>query len=377
MARRYGVRRMAAALVVSGVGMMLMNAPVFAASAPGLYTSWSKAGSNGAFTGVGAPAAAGFPVASFTSNASTVQTPSGSTTFLGPDTPVGAKYGSSQDMSYLNVSTAPGLADSTTTVTFAKPTPASHWAFAVGDVDADIVRVIATGADGNPVPTSSLGFAGTFNYCSVSPKPGSCVGPGPFTDVPTWQPGASRLVGNGPDTFGASGWFEPTEPLSSITFTFSQQVGFPIFQLWITTLAVPVEADIEGITPDNPPATPVILDLVDDQDKPVIGPDEKPAEAIADDTGKAVFPDVVDGDYVVKIVPGKSAENRGKSSADITVDVTKGPTKIPAGTFAVFVQPVLPITGSRAGMTGGVGLTLVLSGGVLLFIARRRTADRP
>ena len=109
----------------------------------------------------------------------------------------------------VNVSTANGITTSTTKLAFDAPTPASGWAFALGDIDADQVEISGTDTAGHPLTAADLGFAGVFNYCAVSPKPGGCTGPGPFTDVPTWHPGSARLVGNGPDTFGASGWFVP------------------------------------------------------------------------------------------------------------------------------------------------------------------------
>lgn len=122
-ARRFGL---GTALLV----LFWPAAPALAATAAtGHYAAWSTGGSSGAYAGTGATGAAGFPVARETSDATTIQVPSGSSAFLRP---------------------------------------------------------------GNALSAADLGFAGVFNYCAVSPKPSSCSGPGPFTDVPTWHPGTSR-----------------------------------------------------------------------------------------------------------------------------------------------------------------------------------------
>ena len=111
----------------------------------------------------------GFPAATVVSDSrAPVSLPSGATTFLGAGTPPGLKYGSSSGSAYLllrpkaDTATTP----STTTYTFDAPTPDTGWAFVLGDVDADAVRVRATDADGAAVPATEVDswFAGSFNY---------------------------------------------------------------------------------------------------------------------------------------------------------------------------------------------------------------------
>jgi hypothetical protein len=214
------------------------------AAAPGSYSDWTVTGPGGAWTGVVSPAA-GYPIGKLTSNASTITSPTGASTYLSPATPPGAAYGSSQGRGYVNVSTAPGFGPSTTTLTFGTPSPAGNWAFVLGDIDADQIRVTATGPSG-PVPTTGLGFAGVFNYCGAPPRPGTCTGAGPFTDLPTWDGRSSTLTGSGPDTAGASGWFQPTAALSTLTFTFTRQAGSPIFQLWIVSVTAGAALPLTG-----------------------------------------------------------------------------------------------------------------------------------
>ncbi len=371
------VRQLGIIAAMATLVTLSFAAPASAAAATGEYAAWSIAGAAGAFTGSAAPAAAGFPAAAVTSDATTTQTPSGASAFLGPDTPVGAVYGSSKQMSYLNVSTAKGITTSTTTLDFASPTPAATWAFVLGDIDADEVTISGVDAGGNPISADDLGFAGTFNYCAVSPKPSSCTGPGPFTDVPTWHPGSARLVGNGPDTFGSSGWFQPKVAVASLTFRFTALIGFPIYQLWLTTLAVPVETTIGGITPDNPVPDPgVVVDLLEkDGTTPVTDPDGKPVTETADPSGVVDFPAVVDGDYVLEIKPPPHVRPVGPTKIPFTVDVTKGSPKIPKGTFSLVVPPQLAVTGNAAAPAAAAGLLLVALGALATALGRRRSAS--
>ena len=243
----------------------------------------------------------------------------------------------------------------------------------LGDVDADEVVITATDAQGNQISSDQLGFAGVFNYCDTSPKPSACTGAGPFTDVPTWHPGSSRLTGNGPDTVGAAGWFEPTVPLASISFKFKKITGIPVFQLWLTSLAVPVTADVDGVSPQIPvPAPGIELDLLDPTGDPVVDGGGEPAVAEVDKSGHAEFPAVVDGDYVIEIVVPPTLPSTGKKKVAITVDHTKGPTRIPPGVFAVSVP--LPETGNEGAPVAWWGLALLAAGGALVAAARRRAA---
>lgn len=207
------------------------------------WAAWTApTGSSNAFTATLRQQAAGFPEATMaTDSRSNVQLASGASTFLGTSTPPGAKYGSSRNQPYLvlrpraDTATAP----STTTYTFEHPTPETGWAFVLGDVDADAVRVAALDEAGEPVPAARVSswFRGAFNHAGGS-------------DLPTWDAGTSTLTGNpgALDTDGAAGWFEPDLRLSSLTFTFTRRAGFPVYQTWFVSRARPIGGTVDDIS---------------------------------------------------------------------------------------------------------------------------------
>ncbi len=111
------------------------------------------------------------------------------------------------------------------TFTFDTPTPAGTWAFALGDVDAEEITVLATASDGTTaLSAAELGWQGGFNYTTSS------------TLVPTWNPSTRVLTGaTGTDTSGETGWFAPTVDVKTVTLTQESLVGFPTYQVWIAT----------------------------------------------------------------------------------------------------------------------------------------------
>ncbi|NUR70132.1 MAG: hypothetical protein HOU81_04880 [Hamadaea sp.] len=337
------------------------------AAANGEYADWTRTGGTGAWQATGTPAA-GFPVADVTSNASSVTVPSGASTFLGPQTPPGQVYGSSQGQTYLNVSTAKGFDTSTTTMTFDAATPAKNWAFVIGDLDADSLTITGTDANGDPISPADLGFEGTFNYCAYSPKPSGCTGPGPFTDVPTWSADTATLVGNTLDTFGAAAWFQPTVAVKTLTFRFSRIIGAPIFQLWLAAKAVPVMIPVKGTTED----CPATIELDNAEGIPVLDIVGKPVTATTDANGTATFPAVTDGSYQLHMLKSECGKTVKDPYYPIVVDTSKGPVKVPAGIFAINV-PQLADTGQHTARLLAAGAIILLSGAVLLIAGRRRT----
>ena len=233
-------RHLALVLVaLLGIALAVQNAAIARADT----ASWADltfTGSANAYTGTMQQRANAFPAATYFSDStsgSATGRQSGASTYLTAATAVGQKYGSSQGRPYLNLrpftqngAGVPGA--STTTYTFERPTPATGWTFVLGDVDADQVTVAATDAAGQPVPPSALGFRSVLNYCG----PGVCPAE---SDVPTWDPATAVLRGNvaAVDTSGAAAWFEPTVPLTSLTFTFTRRAGFPVYQTWFAALA--------------------------------------------------------------------------------------------------------------------------------------------
>ncbi|GAA1929018.1 carboxypeptidase regulatory-like domain-containing protein [Nocardioides hwasunensis] len=232
--------RRAALLAITALLVAMVAAPALALA--DRWAAWGPIqGSSNAFrtTMTQQP---GFPAATVTSDSrSPVSLPAGASTFLGASTPPGQKYGSSAGNAYLllrpkaDTATTP----STTTYTFDSPTPDIGWAFVLGDIDSDAVRVSATDASGGAVPAATIAswWRGAFNYAGG-------------TDVPTFDAADATLTGNATaaDTDGASGWFEPTTRLTSLTFTFTRRAGFPVYQTWFVSRARPI-----GGTVSSPP----------------------------------------------------------------------------------------------------------------------------
>jgi len=243
-------RRLAAACaaVIALGAALLVAGPAPVAAEPGVYAAWTIGevidadGRHQGYAGT-MTLPAGYPVATWTSDAradSAVE--SGASTWIPVASPFGAVYGPNQNQPYLRLrpraDTPTG--PSTTTYTFATPTPSSGWAFALGDIDSDQVEVSAEDAAGDPVPVAGLGFQSVYNYCDATPRPSTCSGMTPPYDLPSWQPGTDSglLVGNdgAVDTTGASGWFQPTVPLKTLSLTFTRRAGFPVYQTWFAAL---------------------------------------------------------------------------------------------------------------------------------------------
>ena len=283
------------------------------ASADGsVYGTWEVSGTRGTMT----VPVTGFPSASFISDASAVQTHDEASSFLGANTPVGQVFGSSQGKPRGHAFVRPASRNqpSTTTFTFASPTPATGWAFTLGDIDADQVRIEATTAGGAAASVAQLGWQAGFNYCVNSPKPPTC-GTGPFGDVPVWDPATMTLRGNGPDTEGSAGWFRPTAPLTSLTFVFSVQSGNPIYQIWFASLTKAISGALTGGC-DGKKASGTVR-LLDSAGTPVPG-----AETKTDDSGHYAFPNVAPSTYQVEVAPAEGMTVNGANPKD--ADLTRG-----------------------------------------------------
>ncbi len=222
-----------AALAVGGVTSAT-------AATTGNWGTFTVGGSSQAYTG--SVALPGFPETTFTSTSRQAGVISGASTWQGPSTPPGAAYATSRGETYLNQRPAKDDAQgpAVTTYTFDGGTPgAGGWSFVLGDVDADQATISATLADGTPATVAQLGYEGSYNSCStVSPGGWSCPrdpgGVAPGQDRPTWDPATGVLRGNDAanDTAGASAWFTPTASLATLTITYQQRSGFPVYQTW-------------------------------------------------------------------------------------------------------------------------------------------------
>lgn len=226
-----------AALAASSLALTLGgHAGAAQAAEANAWGSFTVSGSARAYTGT-MTLPGGFPDTAFTSTSRQATVVSGASTWQAASTPPGGLYGSSRSQPYLNQRPAADnpTSPAITTYTFATPTPASGWSFVLGDIDADQATVSATAVDGSAVPIADLGFQGAYNYCQRAGGP-SCAGIG-LTDVPTWNPTTGVLLGNtaATDTSGASGWFSPSVPLKTLTISYQERSGLPVYQTWFAT----------------------------------------------------------------------------------------------------------------------------------------------
>lgn len=229
--------------IVLGAGLAMGGATSASAATAGHWGVFELSGTNRAYTGT--MTMPGFPATTFTSNSRQATAPSGSSVWQSAGTGPGAVYGTSRNLPYLNQRP---LADASnpqsaarTVYSFDTPTPAGSWSFVLGDVDADKVTIAATTQSGAAATAADIGFRRTYNSCSVASTGGpSCdADPDGTTgqDVPSWDPATLTLTGNAAaaDTAGATAWFTPTVPLTSLTMTFERRAGFPIYQTWFAS----------------------------------------------------------------------------------------------------------------------------------------------
>lgn len=228
--------------IVLGAGLALGGATSASAATAGHWGAFEVSGTARAYTG--SVALPGFPETTFTSTSRQAQVISGATTGQGPATPPGAVYGNSRNNTYLNQRPSAdqpnGDSAAVTTYTFAGGTPgAGGWSFVLGDIDADQATITATLANGQPASVEQLGYQGKYNSCStVSPGGWSCPpdpgGVAPGQDTPNWNPATGVLIGNAAanDTAGATAWFTPTVSLGTLTITYQQRSGLPVYQTW-------------------------------------------------------------------------------------------------------------------------------------------------
>lgn len=336
-----------------------------AAAAATAYGSWSMSGQSGTLS----VPVSGFPSAQVSTTSTSVQVPSGASSYLNATTPFGAAFGSSQNKPYLVLRTASGLAPSTTTLSFASPPTPGSWGFALGDVDADMVQVSATDQSGRAVPVADLGFQSTFNYCNGSPLPSACAG-STSTDQPVWDSNTGTLTGNVVDTNGASGWFRPRVRIKTLSLRFSMQTGIPVYQLWVAAEATtppPVKPPVTLPVPPPvvvDPGTPTVIVV-----PPVID-HRRPVEIIAPPK-HGTTSQLGDGNLLYTPNPGYTGPDsftfRGRTKSGQMVTQT----------VRLDVERMLPTTG--AGQTFPlleVGGGLVGSGAMLATGARLRTSRR-
>lgn len=340
----------------------LVGAIPAAAATTTAWATWQPlAGTGGAYMTTVQVAAQPAITATVTSDsrAGQVGVISGATNWLSQGTPVGAKYGSSINQAYLNLRPKADNATSpsTTTYSFANPTPASGWTFVLGDIDADAVRIQAIGANGQALTAAQLGFRGGFNYCApgVVGKP-SCTGDA--ADVPTWDAATLTLTGNAAalDTSGAAAWFEPSVPITSLTFAFTRRSGFPVYQTWFASIARDITGtvlDDDAIPQPQPGATLTLTDANGD----VVATTTSGAD------GTYSFPGVVaTAGYTVRVTAPATMIPEGPAS--VAVDLTTAD-----GVADFTVRDIIPVPVSGR-VTDGEGAPIA---GVSVTIAGQTT----
>lgn len=185
------------------------------------YATWSGSGNSGAFATpsniFGGTWTSGRPSAGVNQASS-----GGSSNTLNETTPWGQTYGTTVGNTYFSfyaVTTSPVA--NPTTLTFTTPcSPTNQCGFALGDVDSESIQITAIGTDGVPLTAAELGYQSSFNADG-------------YPDTPVWDATTSTLAGQGPDTFGETGWFKPTRPVQSLTMSSTLLQGAPQYQVFM------------------------------------------------------------------------------------------------------------------------------------------------
>lgn len=357
--------------------------PAVAADATpnGIYADWTLSGANPSWSGTTTlPGAVNFPPATYGTNSTTPTIPSGTSAFLGPSTPFGAVFGSSEAEAYLSLRTAAGITPSTTTFTFDTATPPFGWGFALGDIDADSITISGADKTGRALTAAELGFTSVFNYCMATPQPGSCT-TGPFTDVPTWDLATATLTGNVADTQGAAAWFMPTERIRTLTFVFSALSGNPIYQVWFAAVLGEIAGDVTTTDPSGTsnPASGVALTLGYPDGDSILDQSGNPIRPKTGADGSFVQTGLVAGTYDIAVIPPPGYTVRGAATlaavastpagdpvqfALTAAGAGPGPAPSAGGAGEVAALPArgpLSDAGSRLPGTGGGGVLLTLA----------------
>ena len=299
------------------------------------YASWTVTGTAGQFGGSLDLGVLGLPDATISSDAR-VFTTARSATLTGA-TPFGAAFGTSSGRTYASIGATFGnTGPSSTTFAFDAATPTSGWGFALGDIDAEHVRVTATGADGEAVPASALGFAGVFNST------------GGGTDLPDWDPSSGLVAGNpcpappaptNCDTDGATAWFRPEVPLRTLTLHFTVIDGAPRFQTWFAANSTVVSGTVAG-----PSSAPPVTVRLRDPDGAVV------TELVTSGPGFELPPLLAGPAYLVEVLVPDGWRNTEPSS--IVLPTSSGsPERIRVRLERLPVEPTTTTTAPTTSTT--------------------------
>lgn len=157
-------------------------------------------------------------------------------------TPWASVFGPSSGSPYLRVnaacsSTNPCSTTATTTYVFDRTARAGGWGFTLGDIDVDRATIRAFGPDGDELSGAEIqGTVATVPY-NFAAQP----------DTPTWNVAQRLLVGNGPETTGAAGWFRPSRPVKRLEVEFTGIPGraaFHSYRTWFAVLSFPITGTV-------------------------------------------------------------------------------------------------------------------------------------
>lgn len=245
-------------LALLATGAFVLPSLSQAASGTGVYGTWSLTdNTGGTITFPGTI----FPGVTVTSTNESLQLATSAT--LNASTPFGLAYGPSNGKQYLSAALAAGKPSGTVTLTFDTPPTPGTYGFALGDIDAENIKITATDAAGRALSVAEW-LGTTFNYAPNG------------TDLPNWDAATGVLTGNGTDTDGASLFFVTSDEVKSITFEQVRAAGFPRFQLWIaadviTTKPVPSPTATASATiPKAPDGKVVICHRTNSRNNPYV-----------------------------------------------------------------------------------------------------------
>lgn len=334
------------AVTAATLGLLASWPSVASAAMVRNYAGWAVGGSANAFSGTLDLGVESFPDATISSDAR-VFTTARSATLTGA-TPFGAAFGTSSGRSYASIGATFGNTGPTsTTFTFDHGTPTGGWGFALGDLDAESVRVSAVGTDGRAVPVADLGFAGVFNSVNGA------------TDVPEWHPTTGMVAGNpcpaapaAPDcdTDGATAWFRPTTPLRSLTLHFSVQDGAPRYQVWFACNSTVISGTVDAPTTATEPV-PAVLVRLSDRTGAVV------AELLTRGPTFDLPPLPAGPDYLVEVVV--PAGWRSTAPTRFTLATASGfPASIPVRLEQVLPEPTTTTTSTTTSTTSITSTTV-------------------
>lgn len=340
----------------------------------------------------------GFPATTFTSDSAGgngVGVFTGGATWQPLGTPLADAFGEDRTAPYLGLRPRANNAasPSDTTYVFDGGSPATGWGFALGDIEAERLTILATRLDGSAATVDELGYQGGYNTCDFARSSANCSSNPPVNPVPTAvpeivDPAATELVVadiitcaslNSCDTAGASVAFLPTVPLSTLTVRSTWIVGLPTYQTWFAMADQPV-AGI-ALNSDRQPEPGMPVELVDN-DGAVL------ESTTTDDTGSYEFPSVLDGAELALQLPDTATScTPAGANVPITVDGSPAPELVAnalagvsgvvtdqdgtalAGVTVTAVRDGVPLATTTTGTDGSYDLPALTDGPLTLTAA--------